>query len=188
MPLNRVRVAWSNFPGAPGVSTHYFSTTQTDMTALRTFYNTIKDLFPNGLTTSVPNSGDVIQESDGQIIGTWTGTGGGTNVSAVASAAYSGPSGAIVRWITPGIVAGRRVVGRTYLVPLERNQYDTSGSLASTTITTIQNAAQAMLASYADGFKVWSRPGVSPPRVGSFHTALAALVPDLAAVRRSRRI
>jgi len=191
MPLQRYRVSWTNFPGAPGISTHYLSTSVADYAAIRNFYIAIKDLFPNGLTFAFPTTVDIINEATGQLTGLIATTPGANVISANAAGSYAGSAGAVLRWTTAAIQNGNRVVGRTYLVPLNSSQYANDGSLGSTTITTIQTAATTLLAAYADGIKVWSRPfeGTpgNPARAGAYFTALAATVPDIAAVLRSRR-
>jgi hypothetical protein len=161
------------------------------MAPLKTFYAAIKQLFPLNLTFQIPTSGDIISEANGQVIGTWTGTGGGSETSSAGTGGYAGSAGAVLRWVTGGVVNGHRVVGRTYLVPMHQNSYATDGSLQATVQTTVQTAALALLGSYVDGLKVWARPtppGHPNPRVGGIHTATSALVPDIAAVMRSRRI
>lgn len=191
MPLQRFRVGWTNFPGAPGVSTHYLSTSVADYSHIRTFYNAIKDLFPLNLTFTFPTVVDIINEATGQLTGAIAISPPANVISAAASNPYSGTSGAVLRWQTGAIQNGNRVVGRTFLVPLNQSQYFTDGSLTGTAITTIQNAATTLLAAYADGVKVWSRPWVgspgNPARAGAYFTAIGAIVPDLAVVLRSRR-
>jgi hypothetical protein len=194
--MNRARVRLDNFPGAPGLSTFYFGSGVTDMTGLKNFYNAIKDLFPLTLGSTIPNNGDQINENDGKITGVWSGSGGGGAVSAAASASYSGATGLVIDWLTGGIVNGHRVMGRTYIVPGANAIYDTQGSINTTTINAVGTAVNALLASYVDGMKVWSRP-YDPPsdgkphppaRVGSMHTITSARIPDLAVTMRSRRI
>lgn len=196
MPLHRVRVTLTNFPGAPGYAAHYFSTSVTDMTALKTFWTSLVNYFAAGTTFTLPSSGDIINETDGKITGGWSGSGGGTAGSGGTAANYSGSSGAVVEWQSNAIVNGRRPLGKTYVVPLKSTYYDTQGSLDITTcVTPITTAATTLLAAYTDGLKVWSRPYTPPTdgkphpaaRVGSYGTAIAARVPDLAVTMRSRR-
>jgi hypothetical protein len=195
--INRVRVAWSNFPGAPGLSTFYLADGTTDVTAIKTFFTAVGVLIPNGTTFQIPNSGDQIDPGTGKLTGTWTGTGGGSFTStATAGAAFSGSSGAMVRWVTGAVVDGHRLVGRTYLVPLVGTNYDANGSLSSTAQTTIQNAANALVTSYAQNILVYhkhvdSDPDATPPVAGSPGVTsgiTSAIVPDLAVVLRSRRV
>lgn len=184
MTLNRVRVLWQNFSGAPGYTNHYVGSLVTAQTAIRQFYQDTSTFYPTGLTVSVPSSGDQINEATGQIIGSWSGS-AQTNVTGTGAGNYSGPSGAIVNWRTSLVVNGRRPMGRTFLVPLVVANYDNSGTLASATVTGIQNAANALITALAGELKIWHRPDTKGPGVGA--TVISAQVPDMAAVLKSRR-
>lgn len=192
MTIKRYRVSWSNFSGAPGVSTLYFANSVTDFTPVKTFFAACAAFLPNGLTLSYPTTVDVLDEVTGEISSTATATTLTSTVSAVASSAYSGTSGAVVRWITPDYVDGRHVVGRTYLVPLSSGSYDTNGSINSTPISSIQSAGLTLLG--AISMVVWQRPRAAnalldiTARDGSAHAASNVTVPDLACVMRSRRV
>lgn len=197
MTIRRVRCTWANFPGAPGVSTFYLSTSVTSMAPLATFFNEVLKHVPVNTAITVPNSGDEISESNGQISGTWTATGGLVQSSSAATQAFSGSSGAVVEWQSNALVNGRRPLGKTFIVPLIMADYDTNGSLSQAScITPLAAAANALLAAYSDGVKVWSRPYTPPAdgkphppaRVGSIGTAVSIRVPDLAVTMRSRRI
>jgi len=185
MTMNRVRVSLTGFTGAPGLTTLMLGSGITNVAPILAFFNSLTNVMPNGLQAAVPSSGDQINETNGQITGTWIGSGGGTASSIAAAAAYSGSSGAVIDWLTPLIVAGRRVQGRTFVVPLTGVSYQSDGTLASTTITTIQNAANTLIAALAGELKVFSRPTAT--RTGAAATVIAARVPDIAAVLRSRR-
>jgi len=175
------------------VTTLYFGTGVTDFTGVKTFFDAIKANFPNGLTFTYPTTVDVINEATGQLTGSVVGTTLASTVSITTASVYSGVSGAIVRWNTGLIQNGKRVTGRTFLVPLVKECYDTNGTLASGTISGIQTAAAALLSGYGDGLKVWSRPYAGAPgtgegaRAGIYATVIGQTVPDLAVVLRSRR-
>lgn len=189
---NRCRVAWANFPGAPGVSTFYFGSSTVDMSALRTFFAAFTNLIAGGVQLQIPSAGDQINDTDGSITGIWTGP-AQTVVTTTGSGAYSGASGAVVEWLSSAIVGGRRPIGKTFLVPLAQANYDTNGTLTSAFLTAAQTAANALIVAYAGEMKVLSRPftppagSPKPPRVGVASTIVAARIPDLAAVLRSRR-
>lgn len=191
--LNRARVTWSNFSGAPGLSTFYFGSSTVDMTALRTFFTACQPLIPASTTIQVPSAGDQINDTTGSITGVWTGPAQTSIVATGSNTSFSGASGAVVEWLSGLIVGGRRPVGKTYIVPLIGTNYDTNGSLSTSTITTLTNAAAALITAYAGEMKIFSRPftppagSTKPPRVGVGATIIAARVPDLAAVLRSRR-
>lgn len=182
--MNRVRVLWQNWPGAPGYSNHYVGSNVLAQTAIRTFYDAIKALVPTGLTIQVPNSGDQINEATGQITGVWTGAAQSV-VTGTAVANYAGGAGAIVNWRTSGLIDGRRPMGRTFLVPLAVTAFDSQGSLSASTISIVQGAATQMITDLAGELKIWHRPNAVG--AGSNVTVISAQVPDLAAVLRTRR-
>lgn len=192
--LNRVRVGWTNWPGAPGVSTFYLSSSSTNLAPLKTFFTAIKDLMPLNLTTDVVNSGDVIDSATGHITGGWVGSGGGQSTSAASTSGYSGASGAVIRWNTDGILNGRRLVGRTYFVPLTSSVYQSDGSLSSAAQASLQAAATALITAYAGALIIYGPPRntgtngpTDPGKAAQWGSVTAAVVPDLAAVMRSRR-
>ena len=192
MTIQRVRVIMQNWPGAPGYINLYETSAVVDHTPIRTFFNALVTLLPTGLTITVPGSGDIINEGNGNIVGAWT-VAAPAVVTGTGTAAYAGGSGAVVDWLTSGVVAGRRPMGRTFLVPLTSTAMDGAGSLTSAAIGIIKSAADAMIASMGPTFLVWSRPfaggpgGVPPARLGTVNPVTASRVPDLAAVLRSRR-
>lgn len=199
MTISRVSVAWQGWPGAPGVSQFYYGTalgdlpTQGNIDALRTFFNSLVGSLPAGLTISVPKTGDRINEVDGKIIGTWDVPVQPLVVNGAGAGNYAGNAGAVCHWLTPTVVAGRRVRGRTFLVPLISTAFDATGSLSTTFINTLQNAAQALVAQPDGAPTIWARPfidpkGVKPARPGSRAQVTSFRVPDLAVSQRSRRI
>lgn len=184
MTMNRVRVLWQGFPGAPGYSNHYVGSLVTAQSAIRAFYATVAPYLPNNLTLTIPASGDQVSEATGKIIGVWSGT-PQTVVTATGSGNFSGSSGAIVNWRSSAIVNGRRPIGRTYLVPIIAGSYDATGTLATATLAGIQGAADALIVALAGELKVWSRPTATI--AGSANAVITAQVPDMAAVLRTRR-
>lgn len=193
--LNRVSVAWQNWPGAPGVSQFYLDTVaaQSSVDAIRTFFNALAGLLPQGLTITVPSSGDIIEEQNGKLAGTWSVGTAPVVVTGTNPSTYAGNAGGVVHWLTQGTAKNRRIRGRTFLVPLSSTAYDASGSMASAALTTIQTAASALVTSMAGNMVVWHRPimqkgtgvVITP---GSSADVTSSRVPDLAVSLRSRRI
>lgn len=187
--MHRFNCAWQNWPGAPGVSTFY-TDTATDIStvtdALRAFWNSLAGMIPSGLTIQVPSNGDAIDDTDGSIVGAWS---DGTPVLVVTGSgagAYAGNAGAVVHWLTTGVVNGRRVRGRTFVVPIIATQYETNGSLSAAALTTLNGAASTLVTAIGAGMRVWHRP--KPPAAGSSFAVSNHRVPDLAVSLRSRRI
>ena len=103
------------------------------------------------------------------------------NVAGVGLGGFSAASGVCVNWLTGLFVNGKRIRGRTFLVPLVEC-FEGNGTLSSGAVSGISQAA-ADLAGGTPGLVVASRSG------GGFITAPVAgvSVPDRAAVLRSRR-
>jgi|SRR5664279_812320 len=192
MTIQRVRVVMNNWPGAPGYINFYENSDVVSHEPYRVFFDAIKALVPIGLTFQVPGIGDILSEETGNIIGSYSFTTPAL-VTGTGNATYPNGVGACVDWLTAGVVAGRRVMGRTFLVPLTNVAYDTNGTLTPTALTTLQNAALALSTALGADFVIWSRPfeggpgGVPAARAGSVHAVVSAKVPDLAAQLRSRR-
>jgi len=183
--LKRYRVNWTGFSGAPGLSTFYGSSSADLLDDLRTFFNAIKAFIPLTATMQFPNAGDLIDDTTGTITGLW-GEAVALNVVGTYASAYSAPSGMNVSWITSGIVAGRRVRGRTFIVPY--GGYEADGSLLNSSVTTTATAAAALVTATAGSLMIWSRPQTVPAvRAGSSYPIVASTVADTPTVLRSRR-
>lgn len=186
--LNKIPVLWGSWPGAPGVSTFYSfgGNLDNDTAALRTFFNALISIIPSGITLSVPGVGDTIDDGSGLINGAWNATSAPAIVTGTGSGVYAGNAGGIVHWLTAGVANGHRVRGRTFLVPLISTAFDSGGSLSTTALTTLRNAATTMISSGAGDFRVWHRP--TGGAGGSSSVVLTSSVPDLAITLRSRRV
>ena len=187
MPIARISVAWQSWPGSPGVSQMYCLNppAQGNVDSVRTFFNALATLLPSGLIINVPSSGDVISESTGQITSAWSVGSTPATVTGSGAGAYAGNAGGVVHWLTNGIVANRRVRGRTFIVPIIGSVYDTAGSLSTATLATMTAAASAYVTAQAGVAVVWARP--RPGVAGSAHSITSSRVPDLAVSLRSRR-
>ena len=135
------------------------------------------------MTIQTSGTCDLVNEATGAITGA-AATANPAVVTGQHNGVYAGSTGAVVRWQTAGYVSGRRVQGKTFLVPLVQ-AFDTQGSIATTALTTLTNAANGLVTAGSGDFVVWHRPTAFAS--GSSHPVTGALVPDLAAVLRSRR-
>jgi hypothetical protein len=185
MTMNRVRVTWNGVTGLPGISTFYVGSGVTDQAPIRTFFDSIKALFPSIISFQVANTGDQLQEATGQITGGWAGPSQAVVNGGSVGSNFAAPTGMLVKWLTTAVVDGRRPVGKTYLVPIDRSVYDINGTPTSASITTIQNAATALIVALAGELKVWHRKNTKG--AGIAFNVLAAQVPDKVVVLRSRR-
>lgn len=192
MPILRVTAQWTGFTGGPGYSNFHFGGFESPEAALpsfnaaRAFCVALLPLMPSGTTVSLDPEVAVIDTTSGQVEDYVSTTPASTGASGGTTAPYAGPTGAVVNWLTNGVRNGRRVRGRTFVVPLSSAAFDSQGTLTSSVLTTIRTAATALVdSSTAPDFGVYSRPVNGAG--GAFYAATAARVPDLAAVLRSRR-
>lgn len=192
MTIARVTAQWTGFPGAPGYSNFFFEVAG-DVgeqlgapAAVRTAFSSILAELPSGVSVQVSPTVEYIDETTGQLQDYGDAEETPQAVNGSASGNYAGPAGAVVNWQTATVRDGRRVRGRTFIVPLASSAFQSDGTLGSSTITTLNNFASNILggSSNPNRFVVWGRPSSSP---GVAAPVTGYRVPDMAAVLRSRR-
>lgn len=192
MAIHRVTVQWSGFAGAPGYSNFFFSgdgggdAAQDARLRVIAFFEEIRPVLPEDVRYTVPNEVAVIDEQTGMVDSFLNvGTPGGATGTGTGSGPYSAASGAVVTWNTNGVRNGRRVRGRTFVVPLIGSAYQSDGTLGTTALQDLNDAAAEMVGTGFDsGFGVWSRPRNGD---GAFYEVTGHRVVDKVAVLRSRR-
>lgn len=187
MPIQRLRVEWSGSAiDGPGLTTFFAEADGTVAISVGAagFFDELKSRIPTGTSIYVPNGGDVINETTGELTGTW-GTSGGTTITCSGPGDYAAGVGARVKWSTGAIRGGRRVTGSTYVVPLVVTCYDANGTLSSATLTDLDDAISAMLVQVPTQMRVWSRP--RPGLVGAGVPVVSGQAPDRVSWLRSRR-
>jgi hypothetical protein len=185
MTVARLRVELTDPAMGAGVATHFFTGFTLDaQEALVAFWTSLATKMAGQCTIRVPNVADVLDEATGEMLSSTvqgspaTLTGGGTG-------AYVGGVGAAITWDTAGIVAGRRVRGRTFVVPLGAGSGDTDGTISTAVVTALSTAATALITDAGSDLVVWSRPRAALP--GTVHPVVAARVSDRTAWLQSRK-
>jgi hypothetical protein len=178
------------------VATHYFNAMTTQLIALRAWWEALKVYIPSVVSIQPVNAGDIIDDASGTITGSW-GIATVPAVTCTGGGVYAAPAGMQVRWQTQDILDGRRVRGRTFVVPLVTGAYQTDGTLLGTASTAFQTASDTFVSATANTFCVWHRPRPAVPadgsrpavayRPGGHAVVTAASVPDRVAVLRTRR-
>lgn len=104
-------------------------------------------------------------------------------VAGINTSTYARAAGAVVNWATDTIVVGRRLSGRTYIVPLAGNAFDTTGIITTAARDVLIAAAEDFIAAGTANrpLRVWSRTHATSATVQS------ATVPIQGAVLRGRR-
>jgi hypothetical protein len=183
--IRRYEVVWSGISALPGLSVFYSDAATAAGADIKAFFTAIKGFFPSSLTWNVPTSGDEISDATGQLVGGWTDAGGGT-VTSSGVGAYAAGTGGFVTWQTGTIVSGRRLKGRTFLVPLLHDSYDSGGNVTSGTRTTLQTAATALVT--AGTTKIFHRPTSIGAANGTSSVLSGATVSPQVTSLRSRRV
>lgn len=188
MRLNRLVLAWNGAQVVGGgVTVWHFEGAEgavPDVAAIKAAVTAIAPSIPVGVTITVPNSGDVIEDTTGELVDVWTGSGGGV-VSGTATTPAPAGVGLCINWLTGGIVNGRRLRGRTFMVPIAGNSYDPDGTLTASTLTDFAAFASAIVAS--GGLAVWHRPTAPGLSDGNSYGVLSVRLRDKVAVLTSRR-
>lgn len=185
MAIYRMQVALTGGSMGSGVATHYWDNAVTHQAHLKTFWTSVAAIMSGYVTIVVPNTGEVFDETTGALLSVWS-SGTSSSITGGGTGAYAGGVGACIGWNTSGIHNSRKVRGRTFIVPLAANVYDTDGTLASGTITTINSAVSTLLTSMAGDLNIWARPSTAVP-VGGAYPVTAGVVKDHVSWLRSRR-
>lgn len=178
--MNQFRIEWTGAAGLPGVSTFYnVGTPQDFISKAKTFFEAVKAFIPNDVTITFPSTGNVVNVESGNVVATWL-AGQADPTLGAGSGTYAAPVGAVINWNTSLYVAGRRLRGKTFLVPCVGGVYDSAGRITTANMPILRNAANALTG------------GSSPMCIYSpSHRVQAdvttATVPQMAAVLRSRR-
>lgn len=195
----RVTARWSGFSGAPGFTVMHFRDfdTEGDVTQAQAdsavnrvggFFNAISTALPSAVTVSISGDVEILEDSTGTLVDSVTAAGIPLPVQGGATGNVAGPAGAVVNWRTGSIRNGRRIRGRTFLVPLATSVYAEDGTLSPGVQSTIQTAATALVASTGTpDLGVYARPSGPAAADGQWVVATGANVPDMVAVLRSRR-
>jgi len=202
MQILRATAQWSGFPGAPGYSNFHFTVDggffdggllgdEAEAAATAAFervaaaFNNWRDVCPGIVSFSLAPEAIILDSDTGETLGAVPRGAVAIN-QPTGTGAYSGPSGAVINWNTADYRAGRRIRGRTFVVPLANTAYDANGTLTTAALGALRTGANKLVGD-AGGpeFGVWSRPRGGSG--GVFATVVGASVPDKAAVLRSRR-
>lgn len=202
----KVKVKWTGFSGAPGWSNFYWdnfdggflvqASANSVANRVETFLNAIKVRIPNHVSMAIQSDVEDVNPIDGKMTQIYSIASKPAILGTAVTQSYSAASGIVINWRTAAVKNGRRVGGRTFLVPVAGGAYQSDGTITPGDLTETQNAASALLTHVdPERLAVWSRPVTKDkagnllptPIAGTAHQVTVATVPDLAAVLRSRR-
>lgn len=194
----KVTLKWTGFAGAPGYSNFFYrdfsssEPTQADADAavqkVVTFGAYVRTYLPIEAALQVQTAVEVIEETNGQLQTVFTAPPTSVLQGQAASAPYSAASGAVITWRTGGVRNGRRVRGRTFLVPLANAAYQSDGTIATAVLTSLNtNMTTFISAAGTPDLGVWARPTSKGATDGIWYAVNGFTIPDKVAVLRSRR-
>lgn len=192
--LIRIQAVWQGFQGAPGYTNLYFIRTgglQSDAdaagTRTRAFFEAIKALMNVEYTVKVQRLVQGLDSASGNMFAEFDQTTDPAITTPTGTGAYSTPTGVVVNWLTGQFNSlGHRVIGRTFLVPMNGGCFQNDGSVLDSALTTITTAALA-LGVGTPNLGVWTRPSTPSATDGVARPVTGVRVPDKAAVLKSRR-
>lgn len=192
MAYTQLTFRYNGFTGAPGWIRMKFlgpltvADANTAAANFRTFLQTAFTYMPTGSSITC-DSAAALYDDAGSQVGEITLTAVPAAVTGSSGAAYAGGSGAVVNWTTGAFHLGRKVRGRTFLVPLTSGAFQTDGTLLSAA----QGALQAGAAAFATSSPtpaVFSQKDNGAGGVSSLTAVVTgATIPDRSAILRSRR-
>lgn len=188
MHLHRVVVSWQG-PQVQGAAVnvlHFDATEQPvpPVAAIRAAYATLAAAIPTNVNIQVPGSGETIDDATGELVGVWA-TAAPAVVSGTGGTIAPAGVGMCVTWLTGGIVNGRRLRGRTFIVPIPGPAFDADGTIGPGALGALSAFATGMVG--AGGLGVWHRPTTSGGTDGTSSGVLGFRIRDKVAYLSSRR-
>lgn len=185
--MNRLVLEWSG-PAVKGLAVSVLHFTglggSPGVAAIKAALALTNTCLPENHTIHVPNSGDIIDPSTGDLTGVWSDPEPVGNILGTGAPVAAAGVGACLTWRTAGIVNAHRVRGRTFYVPLTTAAYEADGTINATQLGKLRTLADTLAGLE---LAVWSRPTSAGASDGSMHTVLSGSVSDRVAFLGSRR-
>lgn len=192
MPYSQVTFRYNGFTGAPGWIRMKFlgelnvADANTAAANFRTFLNGQAAQMPTGSQITCDSAVGIFA-TDGTQTGEITLSSIPGVVTGSSAVVYAGGVGAVVNWTTGAFHLGRKVRGRTFLVPLTSAAFQTDGTLAAAVQSSIQSNGALFAASTPTPVILSQKPASGGGVSSVVALITGATVPDRSAVLRSRR-
>lgn len=192
--VSRVKVLWTGWSGAPGYSNFITGgTLLADLNAFATrvqaFLAAVAGQMPAPVQSAIQSTTEQFDANTGDLTGTLDITALPAQAGGAINNQFSSISGACVTWRTGVTVDGKRVRGRTFLVPLSTSAYENNGTLLDASLTSLRTAATNLASPGAlppeRQLHVWHRP--TALHVGIPVPTNAGTINDRVSFLKSRR-
>ena len=164
--MNEIITNWQTPAGGGFKSVMYFDAggvINDQRQAVHTLWESIEGELADEVLYFQDQSGRILQDSDGQLMGQWTDSeafgGAGTSTGEAIPDASQG----LIRWHTNVVVAGRFLQGRTF-VPGIASENIVLGNLSAAS-QAVFNGALATFIALTPGLVVWHRPEIGRAHV-----------------------
>lgn len=200
--LLRVKTKWSGFSGAPGYTVLHFrdfgagdggggdasaASALAAVNRVSSFFTAARTALASTVTLNIEPEVDVLEDTTGELVTSFT-TPTQAPIFGNNSGNYSAATGAVINWKTGGVRNGRKIRGRSFLVPVGGSGMDAAGLLAAGARTAILNAGIALVdPAGSPDLVVYARPSGPGATDGQAALVTGVTVPNLLAVLRSRR-
>lgn len=198
----RVKARWGGFSGAPGYTVLHLRDfgaetgvgndpdavmAQQAVDKVYAGFQRIQTLLPTAVTINMEQEVEIIEDTNGELVDS-IGTTSPVTLNGTSSSTWSAASGAVISWKTNGIRKGRRIRGRSFLVPLSGSAYDGTGRLSGSAVTQIQSMATLLADSTTTpDLGVYARPTAKGATDGQWSVVSTGNVTNLGAILTSRR-
>jgi hypothetical protein len=190
--LRRYTATWSGGKIGTGFTNLYFTlgaeTAQATADAVKAFFSTaysVGAMLPQGVTISFASQVDQVGDHSGELTMSDLVT-PPSPITGSDSTRYAAVAGGCVTWQTAGFLGGKRVRGRTFLVPIGGGALQNDGTLDTTFLGFVSSAATNLIAA-APELVVWHRPSSTEAGDGAPFVVTGAKVSDRTAYLTSRR-
>jgi hypothetical protein len=194
----RLQTVLGGLAGGAGLTTFHFLASggsgQEAQDSVDAFWSAVDVAMTNNISITPTNELVAFEDTTGEI-SSFTPVSGVGHQGDDVSARLPPTTQGLIRWGTDGVVAGRRVQGRTFVPgPSEANS-TTTGVPEAAYVTALTAGITALLASATSSPCIWSRPVEADPeadppvegRLGSSHLITGGAVWSQWAVLRGRR-
>lgn len=195
----RVKVNWTGFVGSPGYTNlHFEPTVESDpitqtlvdaaVAKVQTWLTAMKVYLPPAVVTGIDPQVVELDEQTGAIEAFWSVVPSAASPGTNTNLNFTSGAGMCITWGTGGVRKGRRVRGRTFVVPISHGSMESDGSLVNGHVTSWQGFANT-LAGDSNGIRlvIYARtPGAIIPDGGAYDVTSVS-IKDRPAFLTSRR-
>jgi hypothetical protein len=192
--IGRILTRWAGGPSAPGLTVMNVDASalnaQNAVNAVRAFWSSFATAIPAAYTLTVDPTVELHDQATSNLTGTSTAATPPVSVAGTGASSWAAGVGGRMDWLTGSVVDGRRVRGRTFVIPLISTHYATDGTMQDASVTTFSGYGATLLSALTTASSpmvIWTQH-----KPGSGFSAATAVTScrfaDQVSVLRGRRV